>query len=83
VQYYAGDWDSIQAVLPDFELTPFTTGQDEPVNPFLQMAATKSDVSQGMSFIATHRNNAEERVIWQAGISRLWEPLCTSAGQAG
>ena len=36
VQYYAGDWDSIQTVLPEFDLVPFTIGQGEPANPFLQ-----------------------------------------------
>ena len=36
VRYYAGDWDAIQTVLPEFDLVPFTAGQDEPANPFLQ-----------------------------------------------
>jgi hypothetical protein len=36
VRYYAGDWDTIQTVLPEFDLVPFTAGQDEPANPFLQ-----------------------------------------------
>jgi Domain of unknown function (DUF932) len=36
VRYYAGDWDSIQALMPEFDLVPFTAGQDEPANPFLQ-----------------------------------------------
>jgi hypothetical protein len=36
VRYYAGDWDAIQTVLPEFDLVPFTAGQNEPANPFLQ-----------------------------------------------
>jgi hypothetical protein len=36
VQYYAGDWSSIQTVLPEFDLQPFVAGPDEPANPFLQ-----------------------------------------------
>jgi hypothetical protein len=36
VRYYAGDWDAIQTILPQFDLTPFTAGQHEPVNPFLR-----------------------------------------------
>lgn len=36
VQYFAGDWTSIQTVLPEFELEPFTAGPGEPANPFLQ-----------------------------------------------
>ena len=36
VRYYSGSWDAILTVLPEFDLTPFTAGQDEPVNPFLQ-----------------------------------------------
>jgi hypothetical protein len=41
VQYYSGDWNSIQAILPDFELQPFSAGQDEPANPFLQTVMRK------------------------------------------
>src|SRR5712671_2239111 len=41
VQYYAGDWTSVQTVLPEFELRPFTAGQDEPPNPFLQTVMRK------------------------------------------
>jgi Domain of unknown function (DUF932) len=37
VRYYAGDWESIQTVLPEFDLVPFAAGEDEPANPFLQM----------------------------------------------
>lgn len=36
VRYYTGDWNSIQTVMPEFNLLPFTVGIDEPVNPFLQ-----------------------------------------------
>jgi hypothetical protein len=41
VQYYAGDWNSIQTVLPEFDLKPFNAGQDEPANPFLQTVMRK------------------------------------------
>jgi hypothetical protein len=41
VRYYAGDWTSIQTVLPEFELEPFTVGQNEPANPFLQTVVRK------------------------------------------
>lgn len=36
VRYFAGDWSSIQTILPEFDLVPFTAGHDEPANPFLQ-----------------------------------------------
>jgi len=41
VQYYAGDWPSIQSVLPEFELKPFSAGPDEPANPFQQIVMRK------------------------------------------
>jgi Domain of unknown function (DUF932) len=43
-------------------------------------AATKYDVSQALSFVATHRNNTEERVAWQAEIPDLLQGLaeCSS-----
>ena len=41
VQYYAGDWASIQMVLPEFDLKPFSAGQDEPPNPFLKTVLRK------------------------------------------
>ena len=41
VKYYSGDWTSIQTVLPEFELKPFTAGEDEPPNPFLQTVMRK------------------------------------------
>src|SRR4051794_5376078 len=41
VQYYAGDWTSIQAVLPEFELRPFSVGPDEPAHPFHQTVIRK------------------------------------------
>ncbi len=42
-----------------------------------QRAATKYDVSQAMSYVATRRNNVEERFAWQAAISRLLDLLPT------
>jgi hypothetical protein len=41
VRYYKGDWDSIQTVLPEFYLEPFSVGRDEPANPFLQKVVCK------------------------------------------
>jgi hypothetical protein len=41
VQYYAGDWTSIQTVLPEFELKPFSAGPGEPANPFQQTVMRK------------------------------------------
>jgi hypothetical protein len=35
VRYFAGDWASVQTMLPEFDLLPFTAGAEEPVNPFL------------------------------------------------
>src|ERR1043166_7129015 len=34
VRYYAGGWDAIKTVLPEFDLVPFAAAQDEPANPF-------------------------------------------------
>jgi hypothetical protein len=36
VRYYAGDWDAIQTVLPEFDLVPFAADQGEPANPYLR-----------------------------------------------
>jgi hypothetical protein len=41
VRYYAGHWTSIQTVLPEFELKPFSAGLDEPANPFQQTVMRK------------------------------------------
>src|SRR5690349_10364611 len=41
VQYYTSDWTSIQTVLPEFELKPFSAGPDEPANPFQQTVMRK------------------------------------------
>jgi hypothetical protein len=54
VRYYAGNWDSIQAILPEFDLVPFTAGLDEPANPFLQtvmrrpLSATERPIPVGV-----------------------------------
>jgi hypothetical protein len=42
-----------------------------------ERAATKYDVSQALSFVATRRNNAEERVTRQADIPQLLALLAT------
>lgn len=41
VRYYAGDWEAILTLLPEFDLVPFSAGQDEPANPFLQTVMRK------------------------------------------
>jgi hypothetical protein len=41
VRYYAGDWDAIGTVLPEFDLVPFTAGEGEPANPFLKTVMRK------------------------------------------
>jgi Domain of unknown function (DUF932) len=43
-----------------------------------ERAETKFDVSQAMSFVATQRNNTEERVTWQAAIPLLLSRLATA-----
>jgi hypothetical protein len=43
-----------------------------------EIAGTKYDVAQALSFVATHRNNAEERVTRQADIPDLLESLVTT-----
>jgi hypothetical protein len=45
-----------------------------------ERASNKYDVAQAMSFVATHRKNAEERVAWQNVIPRLLERLSASSG---
>ncbi len=44
-----------------------------------ERAASKYDVSQALSFVATHRNNALDRVSRQAEIPHLLERLGASA----
>jgi hypothetical protein len=41
VRYYEGDWASIQTVIPEFYLTPFAAGEEDPANPFLQTVMRK------------------------------------------
>jgi Domain of unknown function (DUF932) len=43
-----------------------------------ERARTKYDVSQAMSFVATRRNNSEERVVWQQAIPNLLKHLPAS-----
>jgi hypothetical protein len=50
VQYYAGDWASIQTVLPEFDLKPFSAGQDEPPNPFLKTVMRKPRPRRSVPF---------------------------------
>lgn len=40
-RYFEGDWISIQTVIPEFYLTPFTAGEEDPANPFLQTVMRK------------------------------------------
>jgi hypothetical protein len=69
----------ICAVGKDIEIDPFAPG-NATKKPFRYLgrvpgsperAATKYDVSQALSFVATHRNNAEERVTRQTDIPHL------------
>ena len=41
-------------------------------------ASNLYDVGQALSWIASHRNNAEEKTRWQTEIPFLLEPLMTS-----
>jgi hypothetical protein len=80
VQYYAGDWDSIQTVLPEFDLKPFAAGPDEPPNPFLKtvmrkpLSAAERPIPVGVVShtysLASHRDVAElcRRGLLVAGI---------------
>src|SRR4051794_3723022 len=45
-----------------------------------ERASTKYDVAQAMSFVATQRKNAEERLAWQNVIPCLLERLSASSG---
>jgi hypothetical protein len=45
-----------------------------------ERASSKYDVAQAMSFVATQRKNAEERVAWQHVIPLLLERLSASSG---
>ncbi len=70
----------------DVEIDPFVPGAAtqkpirylDPVPGSPVRATTKYDVSQSLSFVATHRNNAEERVAWQADIPLLLVQLPAS-----
>lgn len=80
VQYYAGDWASIQTVLPEFDLKPFTAGPDEPPNPFLKtvvrrpLSAAERPLPVGIVshtyLLASHRDVASlcRRGVTVAGI---------------
>ena len=41
VRYYAGAWDEVLSVLPEFETVPFRAGPAEPSNPFLLTVSRK------------------------------------------
>ncbi|HEY8128977.1 MAG TPA: DUF932 domain-containing protein [Hyphomicrobium sp.] len=80
VRYYAGNWDAIQTVLPEFDLVPFTAGQDEPANPFLQtvmrrpLSAAERSIPVGVVShtysLASHRDVAAlcRKALTEAGI---------------
>src|SRR5262249_29710960 len=69
VRYYAGDWDSVLSLMPEFDLLAFTAGQGEPANPFLQtvmrrpLSATERPIPVGVVshnyMLAPHRHVAE------------------------
>ena len=62
---------------------PFATGAatEKPVSYLNRVpgtperASSKYDAAQALSFVATNRNNAEERTAWQAEIPRLLKEL--------
>jgi hypothetical protein len=70
----------------DVEIDPFASGTAtaksvrylDRVPGSRQRAETKYDVLQALSYVATHRNNTEERLNRQADIHRLLERLRTS-----
>ena len=41
VKYYRADWESVLNLMPEFDLVPFSAGDDEPENPFLQAVRRK------------------------------------------
>ena len=58
VRYYAGGWDDVLSVLPDFETVPFRAGPEEPSNPFLLTVSRKplADVERPMPVgVVSHR----------------------------
>lgn len=69
----------------DVQIDPFAPGAAtvksvrhlDPVPGSPQRAATKYDVLQALSYVATRRNNAEERLDRQADVHRLLERLPT------
>ena len=90
VRYYSGTWDAILTVLPEFKLTPFTAGQDEPVNPFLQtvtrqpLSAAERPIPVGTVShtysLAPHRDVAKlcRKGLLDAGIQS--DQLCYEVG---
>jgi hypothetical protein len=80
VRYYAGDWDAIQTVLPEFDLVPFAAGEDEPANPFLQtvmrrpLSAAERSIPVGVVShtysLASHRDVAAlcRKALIDAGV---------------
>ena len=43
VCYYSGDWETVLGFMPEFELAPFSVGQDE--NPFLRTVIRLSQLN--------------------------------------
>ena len=90
MRYYSGTWDAILTVLPEFKLTPFTAGQDEPVNPFLQtvtrqpLSAAERPIPVGTVShtysLAPHRDVAKlcRKGLLDAGIQS--DQLCYEVG---
>lgn len=64
---------------------PFAKGAptDKPVKPTERVPGSPEtaqnlyDVSQALSWVASHRNNSEERVVWQSQIPTLIDGLAT------
>ena len=82
VRYYAGDWQSILTLLPEFEFRPFNVGDGVPANPFLQvvvrmpLSAVERPIPVGIVSntysLAPHRQVAEEMGSeWISGQAQL------------
>ena len=92
VSYQTGTWDEILAVLPEFDLTPFALGQNEPANPYLRTVVRKpltdkekcipvGTVSPTYS-LAPHRKVAElcRKGVLDAGADIKPDQLCYEVG---
>jgi len=65
VRYYAGDWTSIQTVLPEFELKPFSAGG-------LVIGDTKIEIRE-------RHGEGLDLDKYPSGSNRRWKPLWKTA----